>query len=143
MDGKQAQRLLDVGLDLVAHYDNRGLQSSIWQGSTAASPLSSWAIQQMAARATWGHTPGDAIARQAAVEEFASVLTILIPVPGGGFIIGAVANWLTGQAAQQLADQLERAVRKEFGPKWAPLVTVGIGAATFVFVELIRRSSNQ
>ena len=141
MNSKQAGRLLDTGFDLVNHYDNRGAQASSWQRNAHLSALPAWAVQQAAVQATWGQSAGDAIARQVAIQEFASILTILVPVPGGGFIIAAVENWLAGQGAQELADRLERAVQKEFGPNWAPVITVGIGAVALFFVAITRRSA--
>ena len=73
-------------------------------------------MQQSAVRATWGASLGDAIARQVTIDELTAVLTILVPVPGGGFIIGALENWVFGQTADVLADRLEKSVQKEFGP---------------------------
>jgi len=141
MNREQASRLLDVGFDFVAQYDNIGKHAASWQRTTQVSALPAWAAQQAAARASWGHSPADAIARQVTIDEIVGVLTILIPVPGGGFIIGAVENWLFGQAAGELADRLEQAVRKEFGPNWAPLITVGIGAAVLFLAAMARRPS--
>jgi hypothetical protein len=141
MNRDQANRLLDLGLDFVAQYDNRGDHAASWRRATQVSALPAWAAQQAAARATWARSSGDAIARQVAIEEFASVLTILVPVPGGGFIVGAAENWLFGQATGELADRLEQAVQQEFGPNWAPLITAGIGAAALIFVAIARRSA--
>jgi hypothetical protein len=141
MNREQASHLLDVGFDFVAQYDNLGNHAASWRRTTQVSAMPAWAAQQAAARASWGHSPGDAVARQVTIDEIVGVLTILIPVPGGGFIIGAIENWLFGQAAGELADRLEQAVRKEFGTNWAPLITMGIGAAVLCLVAMVRRPS--
>jgi hypothetical protein len=141
MNREQASRLLDVGLDFVAQYDNVGNHAASWLRTTHVSALPAWAAQQAAARASWGRSPGDAIARQIATDEIAGVLTILVPVPGGGFLVAAAENWLLGQAAGELADRLEQAVQKEFGTNWAPLITVGIGAAVLFIAAVVRRPS--
>jgi hypothetical protein len=75
------------------------------------------------------------------IDELTAVLTILIPVPGGGFIVGALEHWLFGQTADELADRLGTAVQKEFGPNWAPAIAVGIGAAVLALVAVVRRPS--
>jgi len=141
MNREQAGRILDVGLDYVARYDNVGNQTASWRRTTEVSALPEWSAQQTAAQATWGNSLGGAIARQIAIDEITGILTILIPVPGGGFIVGAVEHWLFGQAADDLADRLEKAVQKEFGQNWAPWITVGIGAAVVVVAAIGRRPS--
>lgn len=141
MNREQAGRILDVGIDYVARYDKVGNQTASWRRTTEVSALPEWSAQQTAAQAKWGNSLGDAIARQIAIDEITGVLTILIPVPGGGFIIGAVEHWLFGQAAGELADRLEKTVQREFGTNWAPLITVGIGAAVLVVAAIARRPS--
>ena len=141
MNREQAARILDVGLDFVARYDNRGNRTANWRRTDQVSTFPEWASQQAAARAIWGSSVGEAIARQVTIDELTSVLTILIPIPGGGFIIGAVEQWLFGQAAGELADRLEQAVQKEFGQNWAPVITVGIGAVALFIAVVARRQS--
>jgi hypothetical protein len=139
MNPEQASRLLDVGFDFVAQYDNVGNHAASWRRTSQVSALPAWAAQQAAARATWGRSPGDALARQVAIDEIVGVLTVLIPIPGGGFIVGAIENWFLGRVAGELADRLEQAVKKEFGTNWAPLITVGIAAAV-LFVATVPRT---
>ena len=141
MSSEQAGRLLDVGIDFVADYDAQGTKGGGWVRDGVISPFPEWAVQQSAARATWGSSLGDAIARQVTVDALTSVLTILIPVPGGGFIVGAVENWLFGQTADELADRLEKAVQREFGPNWAPAIAVGVAIAILALVAVARRPS--
>jgi hypothetical protein len=109
----QVGRLLDAGLDFVAQYDNRGKQTAIWRRTDQVSALTESASPEAAARAIWGSSHGDASAREIAIEEATSILTILTPAPVGGFIVGAVEHWLFSQAAGELADRLEQAVRKQ------------------------------
>lgn len=139
LTSEQAGRLLDVGIDFVADYDAQGTRTTGWIRSGLVSPFPEWAVQQSAARANWGSTLGDAIAREVTVDALTSVLTMLIPVPGGGFIVGAVENWLFGQAADELADRLEKAIQREFGPNWAPVIAVGIGVAILALAAVARR----
>lgn len=141
LNREQAARLLDVGIDFIAEYDAHGIHRSGWIRAGVISPFPEWAVQQSAVRATWGASLGDAIARQVTIDELTAVLTILVPVPGGGFIIGALENWVFGQTADVLADRLEKSVQKEFGPSWAPAIAVGIGAAILAVVAVSRRPS--
>ena len=137
----QAARLLDLGFDFVARYDGRGNRMAGWQRTPGASGLAEWSSDQTAQQAAWGTGAGGQLARRIAIDEVSGILTILVPLPGGGLVVGALEQWLIDDAATRLADALEAAVKREFGQNWAPIITVGVGAAALVLLLASRRST--
>lgn len=140
MDEAQADRLLGLGFDVVARYDVQGrkvagwLRDGLWSGAS-----SQWAADAAAQRAQWGLGLGGQIARQVVKDELAGLLTVLVPVPGGGFVVAAVERQLIDSAANGLADKLEAAVQREFGPSWAPWVAAAIGGGALLLVTAAAR----
>jgi len=141
MNQTQAARLLDLGLDFVARYDGQGNRTAGWQRNLGASGLAAWSSDQTAQQTAWGTGAGGQLARRIAIDEVSGILTILVPLPGGGLVVGALEQWLIDDAATRLADALEAAVKREFGQNWAPIITVGVGAAALFLLLSARRST--
>jgi hypothetical protein len=141
MDQAQATRLLSLGLSYVARYDAQGNLLAHLRANDTTPTWPEFAVGQAVRAAGWRDQTSGQIARDVASEEIFGILTILVPVPGGGWVVGAVERWLLNQTADQLAAILESAVQREFGPVWAPIIAVGVATVLLVLVAALSRSS--
>jgi hypothetical protein len=143
MQQDQATRLLSIDFSYIARYDAAGQRVSQWQH-----PAASWMLT-FAPRACDDHAfqavvsqrvSGGQIAREITRDAFASIITILVPLPAGGFVIAAANQIVTDQVAGQLADALTAAVVREFAPSYAPFVAAAIVCvALAVLIIALRR----
>lgn len=140
MNQGQARRLLDIGVTCVARYDSQGQRTAAWADDPApcwshllAADTAAWRVHQ---RAAWVARTGLSaeLSRLIAVDSLSGLLTILVPMPGGGFVVAVVERWLVRTTAEALADELEAAVQREFGPQVAPYVVAAVAVAALVLV---------
>jgi hypothetical protein len=138
--------MLNIGFTYLARYDNRGQRLEDWVLSHAqvsvgihrsACDRVAWPVRMRVAQsAQWGPSVGDQVARQITVDAFTDLLAILVPVPGGGFIVATAERWAVQEAAGVLADKLEAAIEDIFGMQWAPWLAAGIGAGVLAIVAI-------
>ena len=100
MNRDQAARLLDLGFTCVARYDVAGQRTSSW----APGPATCWshllaadtAVSRVRQRSIWAAQwpVAQQSSRDVAVDALSGLLTILVPVPAGGFVVAVVERWL-------------------------------------------------
>jgi hypothetical protein len=144
MNQPQASRILgiDPRIAYVARYDPSGLYLAGWHRSVSESafpyeyvlrPIRADAANRLAGTAGW-MAGGGQIARQITTDELAAIMTILVPLSAGGFVLAVLERALLDHVAGELADRLEAALQREFGPTAAPLVAVAVGAVLLIAV---------
>jgi hypothetical protein len=96
------------------------------------------AARHAVSAAMWGS--GGQLARQITVDELSEIMTILLPIPGGGFVVATLEHAVVDHVAGQLADRLDAALQREFGPTAAPYIAAGIAALALVALVGFQRS---
>jgi hypothetical protein len=136
----QAARLLSLGFSYIVRYDSGGQRVATWwtpnSWTTAFAP---YACDAHASQAVRGQNLSGQIARTIAADAFSTIITILVPLPMGGFVIAAADRIVTDQVAAKLADDLTAAIAREFGPSYAPVIAAALVFALLVVVVLTRR----
>lgn len=113
----QASRLPSLGFSYIARCGADGQRIATW-----LHPAASWtatfappASDDHAARTVLAQRLGEQIAQTITTDAFSDIITILVPLPAGGFVVAVVDQIVTDQVARQLADALTAAVARAFG----------------------------
>jgi len=141
MNQAQGTRLLSLGFSYVARYGAQGDLVGHLRANNTTPWWPEFAVAQAVRGAGWRDRVSGQIARDVASEEIYGILTILVPMPGGGWVVGAVERWLLNETADQLAAKLDSAVQREFGPVWGPVVAVGAVTVALLLVAALSRST--
>jgi hypothetical protein len=131
LDQTIATRILDAGFDALIEYDQAGVAVG-----RAGELSSEFAWVRVAALALAGK--GQAAAEHATAMALGDLFVAALGVEGGGVLLAVAERIVLGEAADEMAAALDRAVADAVGSKWAPWVLGGLAAGV---VYLIFRSS--